>query len=346
MNKKLTIFIFILIFSLTPVFFVKAAEKWTVLQLTSSFVSFKVEIKGVVLNEKEVSFHVFNDIAHPQTIKYDDMIKTTINKNETSQDDNSYVVYGKFYKLAPGSHYVARFFQDTGSYISSRYQFETPSVVLSVNRASITDFTPKEGKVGDTITIKGENLNDTNTVIFNDTTTVPLADNKTSNQVLVKVPSGATDGFISIKTDTHGSNISTSKFVVTGAVASDNSSSKSSDSEKKSDLSSKGGGLVPDCPDSGCGFPELIKMVNTIIKFLLFTIATPLIALIIMYTGYLYLTAGGNSGQIEKVKHILFSAVIGYVVALSAWLIINTIVKTLNLDPNINTFMNKVEAVE
>ena len=88
-----------------------------------------------------------------------------------------------------------------------------------------------------------------------------------------------------------------------------------------------------------CDFTYLMKLINSIINFLLFKIATPLIALIIMYTGYLYITAGGSTGQTEKVRHILFSAVIGYVIALSAWLIVNTILSSLGVDSSINTFL-------
>lgn len=113
------------------------------------------------------------------------------------------------------------------------------------------------------------------------------------------------------------------------------------------EASTTGGGVVPDCgkvvtttgPDgkdvttmtNPCTFNNLVELVNNVIKFLLFSIATPLIALILMYTGYLYLTAGGSSSQTEKVRHILFNAVVGYVVALAAWLIVKTIMSSLNV---------------
>jgi hypothetical protein len=114
-------------------------------------------------------------------------------------------------------------------------------------------------------------------------------------------------------------------------------------------------GIVPDCGkvvttigadgketsvmNNPCTFTDLVQLLNNVIKFLLFSIATPLIALILMYTGYLYLTAGGSSGQTEKVRHILFNAVIGYVVALAAWLIVKTILSSLNVDSGIETFL-------
>lgn len=122
----------------------------------------------------------------------------------------------------------------------------------------------------------------------------------------------------------------------------------------KVEATTTGGGVVPDCGKvvtskgadgketstiTNCTFTDLVELVNNVIEFLLFNIATPLIALILMYTGYLYLTAGGNSGQTEKVRHILFNAVIGYVVALAAWLIVKTILSSLNVDSGIDTFL-------
>lgn len=93
-----------------------------------------------------------------------------------------------------------------------------------------------------------------------------------------------------------------------------------------------------------CDFTFFMRLINNVIKFLLFVIATPLIALILMYTGYLYLTAGGSSGQVEKVRHILMNAVVGYVIALAAWLIVNTIVTSvIKIDPTINTFLGPMQ---
>ncbi|MFA6999753.1 MAG: IPT/TIG domain-containing protein [Candidatus Paceibacterota bacterium] len=91
-----------------------------------------------------------------------------------------------------------------------------------------------------------------------------------------------------------------------------------------------------------CDFNYFMLLINNVIKFLLFTIATPLVALIIMYTAYLFLTAGGSAGQTEKAKHILFNVVIGYIVALAAWLVVNTIMTTLlPKDTDINTYLDK-----
>lgn len=105
------------------------------------------------------------------------------------------------------------------------------------------------------------------------------------------------------------------------------------------DASSKGGGLVPDCPADGCGFNELMELINNVIKFLLFTIATPLAALIFVYAGFKLLTSGGSAESMTTAKKILKNLIIGYVIALSAWLVINTILTSEFLGYDGPTFL-------
>ena len=98
-------------------------------------------------------------------------------------------------------------------------------------------------------------------------------------------------------------------------------------------------GLVPVCntiPDNAtgtfknpCDFDMVMNIVNKLINYLLVILATPLFALIIIYTGWLYLSSGGSSENITKAKHIFKNALIGYVIALAAWLIVKTILNTL-----------------
>ena len=106
-------------------------------------------------------------------------------------------------------------------------------------------------------------------------------------------------------------------------------------------LASDAGGLVPKCPDSGCGWKELMVLVNNVIKFLLFTVATPLVALIIAYAGWLYLSSGGSEENITKAKKILLNVVVGYIIGLAAWLIVRTIVLSIGVDPTmLNGYLN------
>lgn len=78
-----------------------------------------------------------------------------------------------------------------------------------------------------------------------------------------------------------------------------------------------------------CNFNALMVLINRVIDFALFYLATPLAAVIFAYAGFLLITSGGSQEKMTKAKHILGNVLIGYVIALAAWLIVNTILNTL-----------------
>src|SRR3990167_3263145 len=82
--------------------------------------------------------------------------------------------------------------------------------------------------------------------------------------------------------------------------------------------------LVP-CSGADCDFDSLIELIKNIVTFLLFSFAVPLAAISFAIAGVMILTAGGNTGQVEKAKEIFWNVLIGLIVALSAWLIVNAI---------------------
>lgn len=80
-----------------------------------------------------------------------------------------------------------------------------------------------------------------------------------------------------------------------------------------------------------CDFEYMIIAAEGLIDFLLFTIAMPLAAIAFAYAGYLYLFSG-ISDQKKKAKGIFMNVLWGLVIALSAWLIINTLFTGLEVD--------------
>lgn len=74
-----------------------------------------------------------------------------------------------------------------------------------------------------------------------------------------------------------------------------------------------------------CNYTALITLIKNIVNFLVFGLAVPLAAISFAVAGVMILTAGGNTGQVERAKEIFWNVVIGLVVALSAWLIVNAI---------------------
>lgn len=93
-----------------------------------------------------------------------------------------------------------------------------------------------------------------------------------------------------------------------------------------------GGYNADDTLQPDCDFSYLVLAAERIIDFLIFTIAMPIAAICFMYAGYMYLTAGANIGSTAKAKKIFWNVLWGLVIALSAWLIVNTIMVGLGVD--------------
>lgn len=52
--------------------------------------------------------------------------------------------------------------------------------------------------------------------------------------------------------------------------------------------------------------------------------------LLMLYAGFLWMTAGGNTSQVEKAKNILVSTIIGTVLIVSAYVITTTVFNALS----------------
>ncbi|MFA6515009.1 MAG: hypothetical protein WCT42_01960 [Candidatus Paceibacterota bacterium] len=259
---------------------------------------------------------------------------------------------------------VAKNFTNNVTYVVTAGNGSTKNYTISVliensmpiMSPKITSFTPTSGKVGDVITIDGSNFNNVSSVLFNTTNTVTTTN--TANKITVKVPEGATSGKITIKTSANTysgdtSNLNPSIFTVTtisgtclnGATdyptCTPTSGGGNIITPTTGDIKFKG--LVPICntevdTTSGgfknpCNFNVLLAGVNRVINFLLITMATPLFALILVYVGWLYLSDMGSSENINKAKKIFKNVIIGYLIALAAWLIVKTLLATLGFDP-------------
>lgn len=90
-------------------------------------------------------------------------------------------------------------------------------------------------------------------------------------------------------------------------------------------------GLVP-CGGAGenpCDFNYFVQLIQKVIKFLTFYLAVPLAAISFAIAGVMILTAGGNEGQVSKAKEIFWNVLIGLIIALSAWLVVNAIITAL-----------------
>lgn len=67
------------------------------------------------------------------------------------------------------------------------------------------------------------------------------------------------------------------------------------------------------------------EMVITIINYILYIVG--IIALIfLIYGGITYIISGGNEDQIEKAKKIITFAIVGLIVVIISWVVINAVI--------------------
>ncbi len=82
----------------------------------------------------------------------------------------------------------------------------------------------------------------------------------------------------------------------------------------------------------GCGFADFIKLINTIINYLII-ISMPLAAVAFAWAGWLYLSAGEDTGKVKTARAIFTDVGIGLIILLSGWLVFKLIA-----DNFLNTF--------
>jgi hypothetical protein len=99
-------------------------------------------------------------------------------------------------------------------------------------------------------------------------------------------------------------------------------------------------GLVPECGQvkidgkEMCiwGWNELLGLINNIINFIFTKMILPIAAIMFTYAGFKVVGSGGDEESYKKGKEIFMNVVIGLVIALSAWLIVHTILFLVGFD--------------
>ena len=90
------------------------------------------------------------------------------------------------------------------------------------------------------------------------------------------------------------------------------------------------GGLaqLAECSGPDCGTCEVIKLANGLIMWLIGFVFL-LFALLLMRSGIKLVTSGGNPGALQSAKDSFINALIGLIIILAAWLIVDTLMKAL-----------------
>jgi hypothetical protein len=88
--------------------------------------------------------------------------------------------------------------------------------------------------------------------------------------------------------------------------------------------------LVP-CEGTDCNFCHIVDIVNRIVQWVM-TISTLLVVLVMAVAGWRLITSGGDASAYEGAKKLFYNAVIGVVILLAAWTMIDTLAKILVKD--------------
>ncbi len=82
------------------------------------------------------------------------------------------------------------------------------------------------------------------------------------------------------------------------------------------------------CNVDVCTPCHLVQLGQNIINFLVFA-AIVVFVFLLVNAGFLLVTSGSNSGQVSRAKNMVKSGVIGFIIMLAAWLLIDTIMKAV-----------------
>jgi hypothetical protein len=85
-------------------------------------------------------------------------------------------------------------------------------------------------------------------------------------------------------------------------------------------------GLVTCTGGDECNFCSFINMVNGLIEWLII-VAVALTVLLLAFAGFRLVTSGGDAAGLEQAKKIFVSSIIGIMIMLAGWTIVDTVLK-------------------
>ncbi len=93
-------------------------------------------------------------------------------------------------------------------------------------------------------------------------------------------------------------------------------------------------GLVPctGTSENPCTWDSIMKLINKVVNFILFTLAVPLAAIMFAYAGGLLMFSGGEASKRTQAKKIIINVAIGLVIAAGAWVIVHTVLSIVGYD--------------
>lgn len=82
------------------------------------------------------------------------------------------------------------------------------------------------------------------------------------------------------------------------------------------------------CTGPDCDWSKFIGLMQNILNFMVF-LGVSISALLFAYAGFKYLTSGGDPGATNDAKRIFSHVVVGLIIMLVAWLLVDVLLRTL-----------------
>ena len=82
--------------------------------------------------------------------------------------------------------------------------------------------------------------------------------------------------------------------------------------------------VPPDTGQPGYGKEEFFQLFKNLLGAAIY-LGGLVVGIAIIYGGFLVLTSAGNEGRVSQGRKAITSAVVGFAIVLSAWLIVNTL---------------------
>ena len=87
-------------------------------------------------------------------------------------------------------------------------------------------------------------------------------------------------------------------------------------------------GLVPECSGDTCTTCHAVALVNNVMNFLITALSIVAVGMFV-YVGFQMVVSGGDTQAWTSAKKMFTDVVIGFLIVLAAWLIVDTVLKSL-----------------
>ncbi len=81
-----------------------------------------------------------------------------------------------------------------------------------------------------------------------------------------------------------------------------------------------------------CNFTDFMKLIDNVIKFILYKLAIPIAAIMFAYAGFKMVTSGGSTESRTQAKSIFTNTALGLIFVAGAYLLVKTILSILGYD--------------